>query len=66
MWTWAIGLPVAAIAGDLTTCVIGRRIGPAPFNRCSTRNDSRFFKKRHVTEWHEFFDNYGQATTSKS
>jgi membrane-associated protein len=58
IWTLAIGVPLAAIAGDQTAYFIGRRIGPSLFNK----DDSRFFKKRYVTESHEFFEKYGPFT----
>ena len=44
--------------GDQTAYFIGRRIGPALFDK----EDSRFFKKRYVTESHEFFQKYGAFT----
>ena len=58
IWTLAIAVPLAAIAGDQTAYFIGRRIGPSLFNK----DDSRFFKKRYVTESHEFFEKYGPFT----
>ena len=58
IWTLVIAVPVVAIAGDQTAYFIGRRIGPALFNK----EDSRFFKKRYVTESHEFFERYGPYT----
>lgn len=58
IWTLAIAVPLVAIAGDQTAYFIGRRIGPALFNK----EDSRFFKKRYVTESHEFFEKYGPFT----
>lgn len=58
IWTLAIAVPLVAIAGDQTAYFIGRRIGPALFNK----EDSRFFKKKYVTESHEFFEKYGPFT----
>ena len=58
IWALAISVPIVAIAGDQTAYFIGRRIGPALFNK----EDSRFFKKRYVTESHEFFEKYGPFT----
>lgn len=58
IWTLAIAVPLVAVAGDQTAYFIGRRIGPALFNK----EDSRFFKKHYVTESHEFFEKYGPFT----
>lgn len=58
IWTLVFVIPLVAIAGDQTAYFIGRRIGPALFHR----EDSRFFKKRYVTESHEFFEKYGPFT----
>lgn len=46
---------IVAVLGDQTGYFIGRRIGPALFNK----EDSRFFKKQHVTDAHAFFEKYG-------
>ena len=51
----AICVAVVAVLGDQTGYFIGRRIGPALFNK----EDSRFFKKHYVTESHAFFEKYG-------
>jgi membrane-associated protein len=58
IWTLLIAVPLVAIAGDQTAYFIGRRIGPALF----TKEDSRLFKRRYVTESHEFFERYGPFT----
>jgi len=58
IWTLLIAVPIVAVLGDQTAYFIGRRIGPALFNK----EDSRFFKKRHVTESHAFFEKYGPFT----
>ena len=58
IWPLVILVPLVAIAGDQTAYFIGRRIGPALF----TKEDSRFFKKRYVTESHEFFERHGPFT----
>ncbi|HZA09532.1 DedA family protein [Mycobacterium sp.] len=58
IWTLVIAIPAVAVAGDQTAYFIGRRIGPALFNK----EDSRFFKKHYVTESHEFFEKYGPFT----
>lgn len=49
---------VVAVLGDQTAYFIGRWIGPALFKK----EDSRFFKKRYVTESHAFFEKYGPWT----
>jgi membrane-associated protein len=58
IWTLVVAVPIVAVLGDQTAYFIGRRIGPALFDR----EDSRFFKKRYVTESHEFFEKYGPFT----
>ncbi len=49
---------VAAIAGDQTGYLIGRRAGPALFRR----PDSRLFKQANVDKAEEFFDRHGTKT----
>jgi membrane-associated protein len=51
-------LCVAAIAGDATGYFIGRKVGPALFNR----PDSRFFKREYITRTQEFYDKHGSKT----
>lgn len=51
----APAVAIVAILGDQTGYFIGRKIGPALFDK----EDSRFFKKHHVTESHAFFEKYG-------
>jgi membrane-associated protein len=53
-----IGAFVAAVVGDQVGYVIGRRAGPAIFNR----PDSRFFKQENVDKAHSFFERYGAKT----
>jgi len=53
-----IGTFIAAVAGDQVGYVIGRRAGPAIFNR----PDSRFFKQENVDKAHGFFERYGAKT----
>lgn len=48
-------IAVAAVAGNQTGYAIGRRAGPAVFNR----PDSRFFRQEYVEKAAEFFDRYG-------
>lgn len=58
LWILLVTIPIAAIAGDQIGYVIGRRAGPAIFNR----PDSRFFHHEHVDRAYEFFDRYGPYT----
>jgi membrane-associated protein len=49
---------LCAIAGDQLGYLIGRKAGKNLF----TREDSRFFKKRHLDRAHEFYEKYGGKT----
>jgi membrane-associated protein len=51
-------LMLAAIAGDNTNYWIGRLSGPRIFRR----DDSLFFKRRHVERAHDFYARYGPKT----
>jgi membrane-associated protein len=51
-------IPIAAIAGDQVGYMIGRKTGPAVFNR----PDSRLFRQEHVEQAHEYFERYGPRT----
>src|SRR5262245_45262467 len=53
-----VGVFAAAVIGDQVGYVIGRRVGPALFNR----PQSRFFKRDNVDRAEEFFDRYGAKT----
>ena len=55
LWVLLVTVPLAAIAGDQVGYLIGRKAGPAIFDR----DDSRLFKRRYVTEAHAFFDAHG-------
>ena len=56
---WLLSLvTLCAIAGDQLGYAIGRRAGDALYRR----QDSRFFKHRHVQEAHEFYERYGGKT----
>jgi membrane-associated protein len=48
----------AAILGDTTAFFLGKRFGPALFNR----PQSRLFKPEYVTQARGFFDKYGSLT----
>lgn len=49
---------LCAIAGDQLGYWIGRRAGKALYRR----EDSRFFKRKHLVEAHEFYEQYGGKT----
>ena len=53
-----IGVTLCAIAGDQLGYWIGRRAGQALYKR----EDSRFFKRKHLETAHEFYEQYGGKT----
>ncbi|WP_228374233.1 DedA family protein [Demequina phytophila] len=55
LWAACLVLFLAAFAGDQLGYAIGRKAGPAIFNR----PDSRWFKQEHITKTHAFFERYG-------
>jgi membrane-associated protein len=58
LWVLLVFLPLAAIAGNLVGYWIGRKAGPAVFDR----PDSRLFKAQHVERAHAFFERNGART----
>lgn len=58
IWALLLSVPVVAILGDQVAYFIGRKIGPALFDK----EDSRFFKKHYVTQSHAFFERHGAKT----
>lgn len=46
---------VAAVLGDAVNYAVGRRIGPAVFER----ENSRLFKREYLIRTHNFFEKYG-------
>jgi membrane-associated protein len=48
----------ACLAGDWCGYLLGRRAGPAIFNR----PDSRFFKQEHLQRTHAFYEKHGGKT----
>lgn len=48
----------AALLGDSTGYLLGRRTGPAIFSR----KDSRFFKQAYVARTHSYYQRYGGKT----
>lgn len=57
IWALLLSVPVVAILGDQVAYFIGRKIGPALFDK----EDSRFFK-HYVTQSHAFFERHGAKT----
>lgn len=53
-----IGGIIAAIAGDSFGYYLGKKFGPKIF----TKDDSRFFKRDHITKANEYFTKYGPIT----
>lgn len=51
-------LIVAAIAGDATGYLLGRKLGPTLF----AREDSRLFKRAHLQKTQDFYDKHGAKT----
>ncbi|MCO7220055.1 DedA family protein [Klenkia sp. PcliD-1-E] len=58
LWVLLVLLPLAATAGNLVGYWIGRKAGPAVFNR----PDSRLFKAEYVARSQAFFDRNGART----
>jgi membrane-associated protein len=57
---WLLGAlcTCAAVAGNSTGYFIGRRAGKALF----TREDSRWFNRRHLVRAHDFYEKHGGIT----
>ena len=55
LWLALLLLSLAAIAGNLVGYWVGRKAGPALFER----PNSRLIKPKHVAQTHEFFERYG-------
>jgi membrane-associated protein len=58
IWVLVPAVTLVAFAGDQCAYWIGRKIGPALFQK----EDSRFFKKHYITETHAFFEKHGPKT----
>jgi len=58
LWVLLLLLPLAAVAGNLVGYGIGRKAGPAVFNR----PDSRLFKAEYVARSQAFFERNGART----
>jgi membrane-associated protein len=55
LWLCCVVLAVAAVAGNACGYWIGRKAGPAVFDK----EDSRLFKREYVEKTHTFFERYG-------
>lgn len=55
LWAVCTLVAICAFAGNVTGYWIGRKVGPALFNK----PDSKLFKREYVDRTHEFFDRYG-------
>lgn len=53
-----VGLSIAAVAGDQAGYLIGSKAGQALY----AREDSRFFKRKHLLAAHDFYEKYGGKT----
>ena len=58
IWVLLVLISLAAIIGDATGYLIGRKLGPALFNR----PDSRLFKREYVDRTHAFYEKHGPKT----
>jgi membrane-associated protein len=58
LYTLGLMLNVAAVAGDALNYWVGRVTGPRIF----VRDESFFFKRKHVERAHEFYVKYGAKT----
>ncbi len=55
LWVACLAISTSAFLGDQTGYWIGRKLGPAVFNR----PDSKFFSIKNVQRAHDFFEHYG-------
>ena len=55
IWFVCLVVSLAAFAGDQTGYFIGRKAGPAIFNK----PDSKFFSQKNVSRTNSFFERYG-------
>jgi membrane-associated protein len=55
IWLACIAISFAAFAGDQTGYWIGRRLGPAVFNK----PESKLFSQKNVSRTNSFFERYG-------
>ena len=55
LWTLLVGIPIAAILGNVVGYWIGAKAGPPLFER----EDSRLFKRKYIEQTAEFFERRG-------
>lgn len=58
VWILIVLLCIAAITGDATGYLFGRKTGPRLFSRA----DSRLFKREHLLKTQAFYDQHGPKT----
>jgi len=58
IWVLLVTIPIAAILGDQVGYAVGRKGGPAVFNR----PQSRFFRQEYVEKAEKFFADHGPRT----
>ena len=58
LWLLLVTIPLAAIAGDQVGYSIGRKAGPALFDR----PDSRLFQQEYVDKAYAYFERHGART----
>jgi len=58
IWTLSVLLSLAAVVGDSTGYAIGYRAGPRIFSR----EESRWFARRHLIRTREFYERHGGKT----
>lgn len=57
LWVVALGVGIAAVAGDQVGYLVGRRFGP----RIYSRPESRWFSRSHADRAQAFFDRHGPS-----
>lgn len=57
-WLLLFGVMLAAISGDSVGYFFGKKIGPAIFKK----EDSQFFKKKHIERARSFYEKHGNKT----
>ena len=58
IWNVIFWLCIAAVAGDSVGYMIGKKVGPALYNR----EQSRWFRKDHLLKTKAFYEKYGGIT----
>jgi membrane-associated protein len=57
-WALLLGCAIAAILGDQTGYLFGKKVGPSLFNK----PDSRLFKREHLQRAEDFYERHGSKT----